>query len=86
MVLGDRQGGRRGVDARDRTSQGGHGLGEDPAAAADVEHPLPGERRARVDVADPQAVDVVQGLERPPAVPPDRRQRLELGQFLRIDV
>jgi hypothetical protein len=44
---------RRQVDARDARARPGHRLGEDAAAAANVEDPLAGERCQPVDPREP---------------------------------
>ena len=58
-----------------------HRLGEDAAAAADVEHLLAGEAALPVDPVQAQRVDLVQRPELALRVPPAVR---ELAEFLEL--
>src|SRR5690606_11171421 len=64
------------------------GLGEDAAAAADVDRIQPAHRAAAMplDPAEAQRVDLVQGLELAGGIPPARGERLELGELLGVYV
>ena len=66
----------------------GQGLGEDAAAAAHVHDVQAREAATGLldDPAQPQRVDVVQGLEFAVGVPPARGENLELVQFGLVDV
>ena len=90
---GDGDVARRRVDAGDLGAEPRHRLGEEPAAAADVEEPEAGEgpRRLRVatelgrdlvdDVVEPAGVQHVQRLELALRIPPLGGHRLELGDL-----
>ena len=63
-------------------------LGHQSAAAADVQRPglLEHDISPLLDVVQTRTVDVVQRLEVAVGVPPTMRQRLELGDLIRVDV
>src|SRR6185436_4980278 len=77
----------REVDAHHLRALRRHRLGEDAAAAADVEHALalepPGEP---LDMAEAQRIDLVQRPEFARGVPPAMRERAEFGDFGGVDV
>src|SRR5262245_49568596 len=81
MQLGDLQRLVGEVDARDPRARARHRLGEDAAAAADVEHVLPFERRVLLDPAQAQRVDLVQRPELALRVPPAVGQVTEFAQL-----
>src|SRR4029077_1737782 len=74
------------VDALDLRSAPRHRLGEDPAAAADVERRRSGELRDARDPVQAQRVDLVERLELALRIPPAVRERAEFLQFLGIGV
>src|SRR5690606_32855993 len=74
------------VDAGDGGASASHGLAEDAAAAAHVQHLLAGQADALIDPVDPQRVDLVQRLELAFHVPPAVGEGFELGDFGAIDV
>ena len=75
------------VDAGDLCAPVRHGLGEDSAAAAHVEHALAGEPADQpLDVPEAQRIDLVQRAELARRVPPAVGQGAELGELRGIDV
>ena len=86
VQLGDLEGALRQIDAGDHRALARRGLGEDAAAAADVEHRLAGELRDAVDPRQAQRVDLVQRTEFAGRVPPAVRELAELLQLGRIGV
>ncbi len=86
MQFGHRERGVAQIDAGDRGAMRRHALGENAAAAADVEHGLALEPDAIIYIVEAQRVDVVQRLELAVRVPPARGQLLEFGDFFGIDV
>src|SRR4051812_142125 len=78
VELGDAQRFLGEIDAGHRGAARRHRFGEDAAAATDIEHPLAGERRALVDPAQAQRVDVVQRPEFALRVPPPVRELVNL--------
>ena len=77
MQLGDAQAFLAKVDARHLGAAPRHRLGEDAAAAADVEHLLAGEAGGAVDPFQAQRVDLVQRPELALRVPPAVRELAE---------
>src|ERR1700693_5824909 len=86
MQPGDAQRLVRQVDAGDARAALRHGLGQDAAAAADVEHALAGERRMAVDPLQAQRIDLVQRPELALRVPPAVRELVEFGELCRVRV
>ena len=86
MDAGHREGGLGHVDGCDRGALARHGLRQDPAAAADVEHALPCEPDALVDVMQACRVDVVEWLEVALGIPPAIRQGLEASDLGGVNV
>ncbi len=76
----------REVDARYPGAASGHALGEQAAAAADIQHPAAGESRAGVDVIEAGGIEVVQGAKLPFGVPPARRRRVEFRDLRRVEI
>ncbi len=76
------------IDSQRDGAEPGHRLGQDPAAAADVDDALPRKpARHPVDPLEPQRIHLVQRPEhRAFRVPPLVRERRELGELLRVDV
>ena len=74
------------VDAQHLGAAPRHRIGQDAAAAADVEHPLAAQADQGVDPVQAQRVDLVQRPELAFRVPPAVGQVAELGQFCRIGV
>src|SRR6266581_3009392 len=74
------------VDALDPCPAPRHRLGEEPAAAADIERRFPGELREAVDPVQAQRVDLVERLELALRIPPAVRERAEFFQFLGVGV
>ena len=95
MQLGDGDVLRGRVDPGDVETQARHGLGDQAAAAADVQQAQPAERRrpfrvaaemggeAVADEPDPLRIELMQGPEGARRVPPAVRHFGELGDFLR---
>jgi hypothetical protein len=86
VQLGDLERLVREVDAADGVARAGHRLGEDAAAAADVEHLLAGERRQPVDPFQAQRIDLVQRLELGVRVPPAVGEFGKFGDFGGVNV
>src|SRR5581483_9663948 len=86
VQLGDAQRFFRKIDAGDARAARGHRLGEDAAAATDVEDLLAGEPGALVDPVQAQRIDVVQRPKLAVRVPPAMRKLAELLELGRIDV
>src|SRR5207302_2020105 len=86
MQFGDAQRLLREVDAADAGAAPGHCLGEDAAAAADIQHALPGEVSAAVDPVEAQRIDLVQRTELALRVPPARGELAEFLELRRVDV
>src|SRR4029079_18344639 len=63
-----------------------HRLGEDAAAAADVQHFLAGERRALIDPLQAQRIDLMEGTEFAFGIPPARGERAEFLELAWIDI
>lgn len=76
----------RQVDADDPGAASRHALGDQPAAAADVEGLPAGQPGPRLDEVDAQGVQVVQRPELPGRIPPPLGHGLELGELGRVDV
>ena len=76
------------VDAQRHGAARGHGFGQDPAAAADVDHALAVEPAARpVDPVEAQRIHPVQRPEhRAVRIPPVMGERGELRELARVDV
>src|SRR5438105_4904241 len=74
------------VDARHMAVARRHRLGENAAAAADVEHALSRKRGALVDPVEPQRIDLVQRAKLAVRIPPAMRELAELLELRRIDV
>ncbi len=74
------------VDAGDPRPAHGHTLGQNAAAAPDIQDFLAGEPRRPVDVVQPQGIDVMQGLELTVGIPPTAGQFLELADLGVIDI
>ena len=77
---------RRPAPRGDRGTARGHRLGEQPAAAADVDEPGTVQRHALGHVIRAQRIDAVQGAELAVGVPPARRRRVESCQLRRVHV
>ena len=73
----------RQVDAQHLGAAPRHRIGQDAAAAADVEHALARQRRDALDPVQAQRIDLVQRPEFAVRVPPAMGQLAELGEFLR---
>ena len=65
-------------------ARAGQGFGQQAAAAADVEHGLPGQFAMFFDVLEAGRVDCVQGLHRALRVPPVEVRAVELREFGRV--
>src|SRR5262245_16914721 len=76
----------REVDAFCLGAEPCHRLGENPAAAADIEHPLSGEPCLPVDPGEAQRIHEMQRPELPFRVPPPVGELAELGELLRVRV
>src|SRR4029077_11453494 len=76
----------REIDTFDFCTAPRHRLGQDSAAAADVERRFSGELRDAVDPLQAQRIDLVERLELALRIPPAVRERAEFFQFLRIGV
>ena len=76
----------REIDAGHARAALRHGLGEDAAAASDIERRFPRERGEPVDPVQAQRIDLVQRLELALRVPPAVRERAEFFQFPGIGV
>ena len=76
----------RQVDRDDARAARGQALGEQAAAAADVEHSPACKRSARRDVVEAQRVDVVQRAERAARIPPFGGAGCEFRELARIYV
>ena len=74
------------VDAGHLGAALGHGLSQNAATAANVQHLLAGQAGAFVDPVGTQRVDLVQRFELAVTVPPAACQRLEFGDFSAINV
>src|SRR5262249_16180222 len=74
------------VDSRHLGATARHRLGEDAAAAADVEHLLAGEASGSVDPFQAQRVDLVQRPELALRVPPAVRELREFLEFCGVRV
>ena len=74
------------VDAEHLGSAARHRVGEDAAAAADVENTLALERREAVDPVEAQRVDLVQRPEIALGVPPAVGQLAELRELARVGI
>jgi len=74
------------VDSEDVGTRRAHRFGQDAAAAADIEHPLAGQRGPLVDPVEPQRIDLVQRTKRSGRIPPPVGQFAELLQLGRIDI
>src|SRR5690348_158024 len=74
------------VDAGDACAARRHRLGEDAAAAADIEHARARELGAARDPVEPERIDVVQRPELALRIPPAVRELAELRELCRIDV
>ena len=79
MQIGDAERARRQIDAFDVRAARGHRLGQNAAAAADIENTLAHQMRVRVDPVEPYRVQFMQRLELGVRVPPAMR---ELAEFL----
>jgi hypothetical protein len=86
MKLGDAQRLLRKVDPGHARPAPCHGLGEDAAAAADVEHRARLEARMPGDPFQAQRIDVVQRPELAFRVPPAVGEVAEFFDFGRVDV
>src|SRR5205085_2338122 len=86
VKLGDAQRFLREIGARDARAARRHRLGEDAAAAADIQHALAREPDARVDPAAAQRIDLVQRTELALRVPPAMRELAEFLEFRRVGV
>src|SRR5438105_6312360 len=86
VQLGDPQRFLGEIDAGDAGAAPSHRLGEDAAAAADIEHAFAGERDALVDPVEPQRIDFVQRTELALRIPPSRSELAELLELCRIGV
>src|SRR5438445_136758 len=84
--LGDAQRFLGEVDAGDAGATPGHRLGEDAAAATDIEHAFAGEAGTLVDPIEPQRIDFVQRTELALRIPPSRSELAELLELCRIGV
>src|SRR5690606_26269716 len=69
------------VDAGNGGASASHGLAEDAAAAAHVQHLLAGQADALIDPVDPPRADLVQPLALAFHVPPAVRKRVGTGSF-----
>ena len=97
MRAGDGERRRVGVDPRHGEAEPRHRLGDEPAAAANVQEPEPGERRERAglaremadqpiaDEAEPHRVEPVQRPELARLVPPARRDAREAPDLAAVD-
>jgi hypothetical protein len=74
------------INAGHLGAAGGHGLGEDAAAAADIEHHLPVQRRDAVNMFKPQRIDFVQGPEFAVAIPPAVGEFAKLVELGRVGI
>src|SRR5262249_55843668 len=86
VQLRDRERLVRQVDSLHARAALRHRLGEDAAAASDVERRLAGEARDAVDPRKPQRVDLVQRLELALRVPPAGRQRAGFFELVGVGV
>ena len=86
MQLGDAQRFLGQVDAGHPRAARRHRLGEDAAAAADIEDALARKCRSLVDPAEAQRIDVVQRPEFAVWIPPPVRELAELLELCRIGV
>ena len=74
------------IDAGHRRAAHRHALGKYAAAATDIKHGLALESDPRINVIEPQRIDIVQRFEIARRVPPLVREFAEFGDFNRIDV
>jgi len=74
------------VDAGHRCAAPRHALGQDAAPAADIQYGFPGQADALVNPVQAQRIDVVKRLEFRIRIPPAAGQRLEFGDFGRVDI
>src|SRR5439155_4194149 len=74
------------VDAFDPGAAPRHRLGEDPAAAADVERGRPGKLRDAGYPVQAQRIDLVERLELALRIPPAVRERARFLQFPGVGV
>ena len=86
MQSRDLQWGLAHVDAGDVGTARRHRFGQDATSTTDVEHLLPFEADACIDIVQAQRVDLVQRLELAVRIPPAFGQLLELVDFAVIDI
>src|SRR5262245_15164593 len=89
---------RRGVDAGDRSAEAGQRLGDEPAAAADVEQRKAVEASAGfcvaseppakliANISEPDRVDAMERLERAVRIPPFACEPREAGDLVPVEV
>lgn len=76
----------REVDAGHASAALRHALGENAAAAADVDHGFVFQCDHAVNVIEPQRVEIMQRLEFARGVPPPVREFAEFGDFAGVNV
>ena len=86
VELGDLQGLAGHVDPRDVRSAGGHRLGQQAGATADIESALAPESCQAIDPGEANRVDHMQRPHRPVGIPPAGGHVAELAQLQLIDV
>ena len=65
----------------------GHAFSQNTAAAADIQHPLPGQpANVLLDVIKPQRIQIVQGFKFAVRIPPTAGEFLKFGDFLQVYV
>src|SRR5680860_1712855 len=87
----------RRVDAGDFGAESGQRLGDQPPAAADIEHRHPGQARSRrlvppefpaelvADISEPDGIDAMERLERAIGVPPFPGKLGEAGHLIAVE-